>query len=192
MAEAEKFALQLAELVESSERNPDLVIGIANGGVHPALHVARVLGVPLRTYRVSRPSARLKRQFEFARHALSWQFTRGPIRWMKRYADRWRTGVSHDPDTLDADVKGKRILVVDDCIDSGAAMAAVQSMLRERGATEVRIAVLCWTTRFDSSARYGIAPDFFLFRHLDSYPWSLDNPEFPEFRKWLQQQQPQV
>jgi hypoxanthine-guanine phosphoribosyltransferase len=114
--------------------------------------------------------------------------TRGPVRVLKRFADRWRSGVSHDPDALGAEVKGRRILVIDDCIDSGAAMAAVCSMLLERGAADVTIAVLCWTTRFDSRQRYGVAPDFFLFRHLDSYPWSLDNPEFPQFRAWLREQ----
>lgn len=188
MAEAERFALRLAEDVKSSDVDPDMVIGIANGGVHPARHVAEMLSVPLHTYRVSRASARLKGQFEFVRHALAWQFARSLVRGLRRHADRWRAGVSHDPETLQADVKGKRILVVDDCIDSGAAMAAVRSMLRERGASEVRIAVLCWTTRYDSRARYGVAPDFFLFRHLDCYPWSLDNPEFSQFKRWLSNQ----
>ncbi|HET6534930.1 MAG TPA: phosphoribosyltransferase [Sphingomicrobium sp.] len=188
MAEAEKFACELAELVKASNINPDLVIGIANGGVHPAFHLAETLQVPICTYRVSRASARLKEQLEFVRHALAWRIIRRIIRGIRRNVDGRRSDVSHDPDKLEADVKGKRILIVDDCIDSGAAMAAVRSMLRERGAADVRIAVLCWTMRFDSSARYGIAPDFFLFRHLDSYPWSLENPQFPKFRQWLRGQ----
>jgi hypoxanthine phosphoribosyltransferase len=188
MAEAETFARRLAELVKASQTNPDLVIGIADGGVHPALHVARALQVPLCTYRVSRASAPLKEQFQFMRHALRWRFTRRLIRGIGRNLDRGRASVRHDPEKLDSDVTAKRILLVDDCIDSGAATAAVRSMLRERGAAEVQIAVLCWTARSNSNVRYGIEPDVFLFRHLDSYPWSLENPEFPQFREWLGRQ----
>lgn len=186
MASARILAQQLAGEIARSKVKPDLVIGVANGGVYPAFYIAEALDVPLRVYRVFRASARLKERFAFVRKALRWRLLRVFIRWLTHFVDATLLSVSGGPDTLHDHVADKHVLVVDDCIDSGASMALVRAKLLERGAERVSIAVLCWTDRFDSIKRHGIAPDFVLVRQLDSYPWSADNPEFLEFKEWLQ------
>jgi hypoxanthine phosphoribosyltransferase len=187
MTAARALAQQLAEEIARSSVRPDLVIGVANGGVYPAFYIAEALGIPLHVYRVLRASARLKERFAFVRKALRWKLFRPVIRWLTHFVDATMLSVSGGPDTLHDHVADKHVLVVDDCIDSGASMALVRSKLLERGAAQVSIAVLCWTDRFDSIKRHGIAPDFVLVRQLDSYPWSADNPEFLEFKAWLQE-----
>jgi hypoxanthine phosphoribosyltransferase len=186
MTAARASALQLARQIRNAEVRPDLVIGVANGGVYPAFYIAEELGVPLRIYRVFRTSARLKEQFAFLRKALRSRLLRPLIRWLTHFVDATMLSVAGGPDTLHDHVADKHVLVVDDCIDSGASMHLVRSKLIERGAAQVSIAVLCWTDRFDSVKRHGVAPDFVLVRRLDSYPWSADNPEFLRFKAWLQ------
>jgi hypoxanthine phosphoribosyltransferase len=187
MVEAEDLALQLADLIRNSGDIPDLVVGIANGGVHPAYHVARALDRPLLVYRVFRASGQLKERFAFARAALFWKFSRSLVRSIAKFVDRRLTKLTSGPDTLQDHVRQKRVLAVDDCVDSGATMALVRSTLQERGAVEVRTAALCWTSRSHSAEAYGLTPDYFLQRRLDSYPWSADNQEFPVFRLWLRE-----
>lgn len=54
---------QLAQVIRSSDFHPDMVIGIANGGMMPALTISYLLGVPVgyiaaRSYRAKKGSPR--------------------------------------------------------------------------------------------------------------------------------------
>lgn len=183
---AESLASDLAMRVRASGEQFELVLGIAAGGTHPAFHVAQVLGLPLRTIRIERGTTRLKRRLEFARKALSLRPLRKPLRRLGRFVDRRLSGARLTGGRL-GEVRGKRVLLVDDCIDSGASAALARSLVLQAGAADVRIAVLCWTTKYDSLRLNAVAPDYFLGRVLPSYPWSADNPEFADFKGWLRQ-----
>ena len=146
--------------------------------------MAEALGLPLQIVRVERDSTRLKKRMGFARKALKIPGLQKPLRRINRYVDRRLTGVRSNLAAPDA-VRGKRVLLVDDCIDSGASVALARSLIEKEGAAEINIAVLCWSTKYDSSQLHGVTPDYFLGRKLPSYPWSADNPDYARFKVWL-------
>lgn len=187
LEDAEAQARELADLVTRTGVDFDLVIGIANGGVHPALHVARTLGLPLSICRVQRRTSKLKQKLGFARRLLSPKFLRRPVYVLNRLVDRALGGVSGDATRLDVEIRGRKVLIVDDCIDSGASVAHIRRMLQKQGAAQIQVAVLCWTTKYDSVALHGVAPDYFLGRTLPSYPWSADSAEYAKFQRWLEE-----
>jgi adenine/guanine phosphoribosyltransferase-like PRPP-binding protein/thymidylate kinase len=180
--QAADLARELAAAIPADQF--DLVVGIANGGVHPAYYVAEALGLPLQIVRVERDSTRLKKRMGFARKALKIPGLQKPLRRINRYVDRRLTGVRSNLAAPDA-VRGKRVLLVDDCIDSGASVALARSLIEKEGAAGIKIAVLCWSTKYDSAQMHGVTPDYVLGRKLPSYPWSADNPDYARFKVWL-------
>ena len=187
MQQAALLARELGATIAGTNEPFEVVVGIANGGVHPAFHVAEELGLPLRILRIERNATRLKKPLRFARKALSSPALRGPVRKLNRFVDRKVSGVRANTSALTG-LNGKRILLVDDCIDSGASVALARTLLEKEGATAIKTAVLCWTTKYDSNQQHGVTPDFYLGRRLPSYPWSADNPDYSEFRSWLSKQ----
>ncbi|MEV6849246.1 phosphoribosyltransferase domain-containing protein [Actinoplanes sp. NPDC051411] len=116
--EALSRAIQLIAAAESAHR-PDLIIGIARGGVTAARRLADAMQIP---YMIIN-----------ARHNAD---------------DRLEVPASgnvvldSEPDL--PDITGKRILVADDICGTGATLDAVRAVLEERGpAATVRCAVLC-------------------------------------------------
>jgi hypoxanthine phosphoribosyltransferase len=92
-----------------------------------------------------------------------------------------------DVDTnLTFDPAGRKTVIVDDCVDSGISVARVRELLLSKGAASVQVAVLCWATKFDSEALHGVTPDIYLGRRLHYFPWALNNPEYSQFRDWVQ------
>ncbi|MGZ2411652.1 hypoxanthine phosphoribosyltransferase [Sphingomonas sp. F9_3S_D5_B_2] len=185
MAEAEEQARELARRVQHSGWKPDLVLGIANGGVHPAHFAAAELGVPVTYCTVQRRTSQLKQRLKFARRALSSPLLKPVVYALNSRLDRVLGGVGSSDSSFAADVTQKGILLVDDCIDSGASVAHVRAMLLQRGVKKVEVAVLSWTTKYDSMAMHGVAPDHCLGRSLPCYPWSADSPEYPDFLRWM-------
>ena len=182
---AQELARELASTVKASGWKPDLLVGIANGGVHPAFFTAQALDIPVSYFRVQRRTSQLKQRLGFAGKALSSKLLKRPLYILNRYADRWLGGVASAGVSLKEDVREKRVLIVDDCVDSGASVAHVRSLLQRAGAGEIKLAVFCWTTKYDSRALHGVVPDFYLGRKLPSYPWSADNADYAAFKLWL-------
>jgi uncharacterized protein len=185
LEQAAELSRDLARQVSDSGFDPDLVLGIANGGAHPALIVAETLGLPCQLYRVQRSSTGFKQALAFARRPLRSRLLRRPARLVSRYLDRRLSRTRPVGRSVLKDIEGKRVLLVDDCIDTGASIALVRSLLEDRCAAEVRTAVLSWMTKHDSVRMNAVEPDYHLLRALPAYPWSLENPDFARFRKWL-------
>lgn len=103
--------------------SPESVVGVATAGVVPGAAVAAILDLPFHSIMVSR-----------------------------RYS---ASSIRETPAVFGAvptDVRGKRVLVVDETCDSGATMRLAVSALVNAGAEEVRTAVSFKTGSF--------APDF--------------------------------
>ena len=66
-----------------------------------------------------------------------------------------------------ADVRGRRVLLVDDILDEGPTLVAVREWVRSRGAVEARIAVLCWKRH--GRAVPGLVPDYHGLEVPDRY-----------------------
>jgi hypoxanthine phosphoribosyltransferase len=185
LEEAAELSRDLARQVSDSGFDPDVVVGIANGGAHPAFIVAQTLGLPCQLFRVQRRSTGVKQAVAFARRPLRSQLLRKLARLVSRYLDKRMSATRAIGRSALEDIERKRVLLVDDCIDTGASIALVRSLLEEHRAAEVKTAVLSWMTKHDSVRMNGVKPDYYLIRALPAYPWSLENPEFAQFKKWL-------
>jgi hypoxanthine phosphoribosyltransferase len=102
----------LAEKVHSSGKTFDLVIGIARGGIPVAMVVSDRLGVKIDTITV------------------------------KSYRGIAERGSISILSTPTENIKGTRVLLVDDLVDQGDTMIGVKGFLSERGAKIVETAVL--------------------------------------------------
>ncbi len=155
---------------------PDLVVGIATGGDYVAV---RMFGwVPHVSLTLQRPTTAGKK-----RAGLLFGLLR---RLPRRVSDLLRIAearvlalrtphvprIELDPEFVSDLRAARRILVVDDAIDSGATMSAVLEAVRSvEGVREVRSAALTVTT-----PRPLVSPDFALWRDgvLVRFPWSND------------------
>ena len=92
---------------------PDLVVGVARAGLLPAAAVAAALRLDLTPVRLSR------REHDQVKHA-------DPV---------WRLPLSED-------VSGRRVVIVDEIVDTGRTLQLVAEAVREKGAAEIWTAAL--------------------------------------------------
>lgn len=154
--------------------SPDLVVGIANGGVHVAAEMFD--GVSHEQVKSQRPGTRKKEQKE-------WLF--GILRRMPhfvsdvlRVVEAWRVSRSKPSAKLrsvtvpDEVSNYQRILVVDDACDTGHTLRDVMSAVRSKAPdAELQSAVITVTCY-----KPVIMPDYFLYHNqtLIRFPWSKD------------------
>lgn len=178
----------LAQRARALQPRPELAVGLANGAVLPTRIVAEALGIPFHMVKVRRRGSRLKQRLSalkrllrlppgLLRHPLVNAFSLAFDRRFGRIED---TGAA-----FDVAVAGKTVLVIDDCIDSGASVAHVRDRLTAAGAARVQIAVLCWSHKHDTEAARGVVPDLHLHRRIQYYPWSINSPHYADFVAWL-------
>lgn len=67
---------------------------------------------------------------------------------------------------LDADLKGREVIIVEDIIDSGFTLANLKALLKERGAASVTIVTLL---NKPSRREYDISPDYNCFEIEDEF-----------------------
>ena len=189
MDEAIGLAGALGRRIADMTPPADLVVGLANGGILPAVVAAKEAGLPCEIVRVRRLSSRMKRMVEPLRHLLRFRILKETFRPAKNLGlelGRKANRVKVDAD-LSFDPRDRHVVIVDDCVDSGISVRRVRRLLTDRGAASVRVAVLCWTTKFDSQALNAVTPDIHLHRLLHTYPWALNSPEYSGFKRWLRQ-----
>jgi len=130
---------KVAEKIKACGFKPDLIVAVSRGGFDPARILCDQLG----------------------------------IRRLACLQVEYYSGVNQKLDhprvvyPLNADVGGLHVLVVDDVSDTGVSLRFVRDYVLDRGATEVKIAVLHIKTWTD------FMPDFFA-EQVDSwivYPW---------------------
>lgn len=132
------LARDLAFRIRKDGFDPDLIVAIGRGGYTPGRLMADFLHKKeLTSFRVQHYSA----------------------------------GATREPEarvvgSLGQDLSGRRVLVVDDVNDSGETLEAAAAFVRERGATEVRTAVL------QEKETSGFAADY-VARHLDDWRWII-------------------
>lgn len=142
-SKALEYCYRLASMILDSSFEVDTVVAISRGGLVPARIVSDVLAIDDLVVLRSR---------------------------------LWGTGVRirDEPEVSvheKIDLKGKRVLVVDEVVDTGATMAKVVRVTRELGAMTIRTAVLHY------KSRSSFIPDFYVEK-LDEwvwiyYPWSF-------------------
>ncbi|MDZ4138770.1 MAG: phosphoribosyltransferase [Azonexus sp.] len=168
---------------------PDMVIGLANGGTLPAIVAARSAGIACTIVRFRRKSSAVKLRLKFLIGFLRYFPTIvNKVRNRLKYINLFQSN-PHEFDEMHGlsndDVSGRHVVIVDDCIDTGASVARIRDNLLANGAASVQIAVICWATKYDSQALHNVTPDAYQHRIIHIYPWSLNNHEYERFTGWL-------
>lgn len=165
---------QLAKIAISTQRY-DAIVGIASGGIYVAREIA--LSLPeatLYTVTLRRPSTRRKGKMfkRLIRLLPTYLLDQLRIIESRILAASSAPAVSHEVHIPEALSSAKRILVVDDAIDSGRTMNAVVNTIRQRcPQATVKTAVITVTTPTPV-----IHPDFTIYKDgsLVRFPWSAD------------------
>jgi len=189
LEEAVALSKGLADCVSSGEFRPNYVIGIANGALLPTHVVATELDLPFEYIRMRRQGSRWKRRLAKIpglRFLFSLLFkVQIFARLVAPLIDSVNKLESEEADKNQLPHRGKHILLVDDAIESGQSIAAAVELLEAQGAESVKVAVIGWSKRLNSEQNHGVVPDYVLNRRLQHYPWSENNPEVHDYRKWL-------
>ena len=175
LAEVEQLCAQLAEKVKASGYEPEVVVGIANGGLFPAFHVARALGLPFETIRITHRQLRIGHLDTddiiggcFLRDAL---YGNDPI--------------VHGgcPESI----RGRKVLLVDDESGLGRTFRAALELVAGVAAEAKTACIRVLNGNFD--------PDYVVGDHrgktfkFPRFPWFKYSPEYPRYarmrEKWL-------
>jgi len=139
-AQCDQLAVGLAK-ESGQEFEPDAVVGVVHGGVYVGGAVARALGCEFFPVRIARRS----RDKGSAREA------------PRIYGE------------MPAELKGRRVLIVDDVASSGDTLELAQALAREVGAKDVATACLVGKERGYKPGYVAIETD-----ELVVFPWDYD------------------
>lgn len=191
LAESVDLSRAIGRRITRLSPRPELVVGIANGGILPAIVAAEVASIDCEIVRVRRKSSRIKQRLAFLggllrlspkfRHACEriYDTVRRVDRTMDKLEDH------SEGDVWEFEVANRHVVIVDDCVHSGCSVAHVRRRLLANGAASVQIAVISWAMKHDSQAVYGVRPDIHLHRIIHYYPWTIINPDYCRFAAWL-------
>ena len=147
--EAEAVGREVARRLLSKGANPDLVVGIANGALLMTYVVSAELGRPFEIVYVRRKGSRIKQRLVRVKQVLRVPYvTRGPMALFWRAFERafykwWPTQLEAASSELRFDVRGKNVVLVDDCIVTGASVQFVHGQLLAAGARTVTVGAIC-------------------------------------------------
>lgn len=180
------YCCQLAGLVIGSGYQPDLVVGIANGGVRVMDELIdsgifrgnSSVGVKRVVVRRQRPGTVAKQRLagKFLAHIPRWSANilrriESAMRGIKsRLIKPEVSELILDESVVQALSDASNILIVDDAVDTGATLAAVKRSVEKVTAATVRTAVITVTLKNPL-----IFPDYHLIAELIRFPWSVDN-----------------
>jgi hypoxanthine phosphoribosyltransferase len=186
--EAEELGRDLVHAVESTRFRPEIIVGLANGAIFPTYVVAAELSLPYHMVQVRRRGSRYKQRLMVVQKKL--RIPSGLIMWgpMKRLWVLFQNRTNNletAANTFDIDVSGKRVLIVDDCVDTGASLRYVADKLRAGGATDILTAVYCWS-RMPKVDEALARPGLYLHRQTQYYPWSNNSRHLKAFSDWLE------
>lgn len=166
---------KLAERISDDGFQPDCIIGIRNGGAYVANEMSKAFPDAERIeVSVSRPTHRQKNN-SLMKSIVSklpvWLLD--ALRMAESCVAQLRTkGHRNAEINISDDINARKILVVDDAIDTGATMQLVLNALRERFPdADIRSAVLTITTPAPC-----VTSNYYLFnnRTLIRFPWAID------------------
>jgi hypoxanthine phosphoribosyltransferase len=142
--EFDRLSRQLAD--EARAFQPELVIGIAKGGIFLGGALAGLLGLDFQ-----------------------------PVRLVERSRDHSRPGQAPIRQDMPPEVAGRRVLLVDDVSLSGNTLKLALKQAKSAGAKSVRTAVLLLRLG-PTGKRVGVKPDYFALETGDLvvFPWDYE------------------
>lgn len=134
------------ELIEKTvDYNPDILVGVSRGGLVPLRIFADVLDMK----KIG---------------VLGIQFYKA-IGKTNKFPE-----ITHD---MPLDIKGKKILIIDDVADTGKSLVEAKKYIEKKGAKEIRTATLHYKPTSE------IVPDYYIATTTDwiIYPWEVHEAE---------------
>jgi hypoxanthine phosphoribosyltransferase len=148
----------LAEKVRV-DYDPDIVVAIATGGSMTGELIAKLLKVPI-------AHITIRRNIVIGR---MYNFDIAPLRWLFSFYHHYlfRTTAPTVSTEIKISIIGKKILIIDDTIHTGATIDAALHYLRNKGGVDIKIASLAYVAKRK--------PDFSVLS-IGNYcfPWSKD------------------
>ena len=187
IADAVSLSQLLAHQIVAQVGKPDLIVGLANGATLPTTVCGQELDVPTRMILVRRQHSRYKQTLLTLKELLhvpsSWILA-GPLRYVWTAFQDLFSKVEAAHDTFRFRVQDLHVVVLDDCIVTGNSIRYVSEQLTALGARKVTIAVICWTEE-EWGGKMKEAPDVYVTRKIQWYPWSNNSDHWQDYLEWL-------
>lgn len=175
LSEVERLSGQLSEQIRASGYQPDLVVGIANGGLFPAFHVAKALGLPFDAIRITH------RQLRFGHLDTDDIIGCCYLRDALYGSDTVVLGSCPDA------ILGKKILLVDDDCTRGRTFRSALDCVAGHAAAAKTACIRVLNGNYN--------PDYVVLDHrgkvfkFPRFPWYKYSPEYLKYakirEKWL-------
>ncbi len=179
-----EIAFQVTKLPEQ----PDLVLGIDKGALLMAKVISSELQIPMKTIRIQRKGSKIKEKLEtipgLAKFLSRW-YKIPVINIPLKHVLHQLSGLSKVSNQVNLNVREKRVLLVDDAMETGQSLVAAKALLTAGCVKSVMTAVLTWSNKHDSQQKNQIQPDIFISRRIQRFPWSRNSPFYNEYEKWL-------
>lgn len=156
--EVSVYCNELAQVIQKNY-TPDLVVAIDTGGSVPGELIAHILSIPI-VHLVVRRNITIARRY--SGDPL-------PLRWIMSFYHHFlfQTVTPTIPVDIGIDVSGKKVLIVDDTMHTGATIDVVVNYLTQSGVLKIKIAALAYVSERK--------PDFTVLPSGNySFPWSKD------------------
>ncbi len=199
MSEAECLSRILAKKIsetysESFDGNT-VVVGIANGGLMVAKVVADSLNLQFKTLKIRRKNSRVKRflgKFRCVVKACSLILATPVLSTITRSLINSMNKIEV-ADCFGGSFGGKKILLIDDCVETGASLRVAEEILRNEGASVIAIGVLTFKN-IESCKEISVEklPIVYLNTRIMHYPWSQNNEQYVHFLEWLKYREVQI
>jgi hypoxanthine phosphoribosyltransferase len=157
----QEVSVHCNDLAKIIQRNygPDLVVAIDTGGSIPGELISRILGIPI-VHLVVRRRINIARRYSLDPI---------PLRWIMSMYHHFlfQTVKPVLSVNISIDISGKKILVVDDTVHTGATVDVAVGYLRQAGVLEIKMAALAYVSIKK--------PDFSVLPPGNyCFPWSRD------------------
>jgi hypoxanthine phosphoribosyltransferase len=157
---AVELSRELAQEIDKAF-TPDVVIGIKEGGILPAVEVAHALERPVQWIKVSRVEGELEDKFN-EEYRSSDSSKRREV--SEAFDEAW---FKSDPEIVysdQLDLEIKKVLIVDDAVHSGKTLGVILKYLSKFNPSDIKTAALFYVDKRK--------PDFFVGTGEHKYPWS--------------------
>lgn len=180
--------LQLAQRVKASGFQPDLVVGIREGGILPARVLAEALGIPAQIISVRRRASGVKHLplvrligKRFGNQLVRFGLVRRVLNMLNQLPGRSVEPATRGP-AIDPSMS---ILVVDDFSCSGETFVAAIAWLRGVGANPESIRTAALIAAPDPKRGSAFYPTYMLGSvPWLFFPWSSNSPHYGAYQQW--------
>lgn len=194
LEEAAQLSVILAQRLRAYLAAQDLpeplaVVGVAAGGLMVAKIVALELGLPLEILSVRRKASRVKRRLGKLPFVIPLVVAMMRMallrRWLVPMIDRMNQ-LETKTGRMTVVVPAGPVILIDDCLESGNSILFAKTRLRQDGREVLVTGVLARSAKPIPDHRMKeLQPLVGLLDRLHHFPWSQNNPEYPDFLAWL-------